>query len=613
MQRYFLFLFFICCGFGTVVFEPVCPLLSKDEFVTPQVKAGMLNHELTCYDTKAYFKIGNDTYKLSKTKDCIFKEYVPIKSNQGEYIVNISGTIKKKTCLILSGKLEIKILWPKENTTYYLGDTLQVSAMLLLNNEPVNGNLSVNGIQLRPNYLGIYIGKLSATSDTLIFRGEYSGTTVEKSIHLTVKSEKNTTIRTPSLEIRMLNPKENQTLYIGQTVLFRMSIKENGLTSTEKAYLIIGNSSFELSQDMYGIYYGEITIPNTTEIKLTIDNTTVLLPLHIEKREDVDIVKSGVRLRMLPLPDTIQTNETIFFSMKFEDLYGNVLLGDVKINVLLNNSLIKSIIPTRHLYLYQATFVPENPGNYTFKILFNNTEIRIMKTFVSEKKEVPQPLEIKILSPKPGTYEPKPMNIYVQVLKDDKPVNNASVIITNNKTEIQMEPQGNGKYFAIIEPDYGTNEYIIIARQDNLTGIKILAFSTSTKYLEIEEDVPVETNITEGEPLEIRIKIMSENTTIPNTYVTVKIVEPSGRSIEAVAYETDIPGEYYTLFYPNTEGDYYITIHAEKEGYIPAEKTVISTVRFPEEKIIITKNTLLSIILILALISLGYVVLKALF
>ncbi len=613
MRWYFLFLLFITYGFAEIVFEPVCPLLSKNGFITPQVKAGIIDEEFTCYNTKVYFKIGNSTYELSKTGGCVFKDYVPAKDIQGEYIANISGVIKKKTCLVLSGNLEIKILWPKENATYYLGDVIQVSAMLLLNQEPINGNLTVDGIKLQPNYLGIYTGEVNAKQNVLVFKGEYLGVTVEKRIHINIQTKKNTSIQTSSLEITLLNPKENQTLYLGQTVLFRMLIKENGLISSEKAFIILGNDTIELNQDMYGVYYREITIPNTTEIKLRINNSVIKLPLHIEKREDVDIVKSGIRLKLLPLPNSSQTNKTLFFSMRFEDLYGNTLFGNVKIKVLLNNTELCSLIPTRHLYLYQSTFVPEKPGNYTFKIFFNNTEVRTISVLVQRKTETQQPLKIRILSPKPSTYELKPMNVYVQLLKDDVPVNNAIVTITDNNTEIRMKPQGNGKYFAVIEPNYGINEYTIVAKKGNLTGIKLLTFSTSTKYLEIKPDIPVEKNISQGEPLEIRVKVTSENTTIPNAYVTIKIVEPSGRSIEAIAYETDVPGEYYTLFYPNTEGDYYITLHAEKEGYIPAEETVISTVRFPEEKIIITKNTLLSIILILALISLGYVVLKALF
>lgn len=468
-------------------------------------------------------------------------------------------------------------------------------------------------------YLGCEFSKyvlIPLGTNSITYSMQYPGGTLQRTC--TVKPP------TPSFELTIYSPEEGATYVSNDTVPVSAALLMNGEVLTKAdVSATLGDETVSLTADYYGIYKGSVRA-NTGTLRITARYSNLLA----EKAVSINAVAAGtanvtaaaMRIIALPLDGTYEANNSIAIIAEVEDSSGMVVSkANVTASLSLNGTRITELQMHESAYTYSALFTPQAEGAYNLTITARkagNVAVLALAFRVGALLTPTSDLTVDVLSPKTGTYAPNSsIVVRARVLYKNDPLKNATVSMTLLNATQQMAYDKYGEYVAAVQPPEGRYELSVVATYGGLVSEGKATFLVSRHTLNMELLSPADNRtIQKGESVTIAVNVLDEAGDVVNGVgLTATVIEPQGRVLEMPIFQSPATGEYTTVFYPDDDGTYKISLLAGKENYLESAVEATFAIELKKEAMPITTETLLTIALAIAVLILLAAVLKVIF
>ncbi|RLG21074.1 hypothetical protein DRN74_03495 [Candidatus Micrarchaeota archaeon] len=468
------------------------------------------------------------------------------------------------------------------------------------------------------------------------FNAEFPNGKEEKDYcHITVGNQS-------QLELMIDSPANNSEItpsskldLVAHLLLLGNVIREGNLTVTLKRGSVEVEKT-ELHPDKHGFYRGSLDIPDkealyelvfdyekkpwTKESKIYLNVSAAARNISLGRAMKIDIIS--------PKAMTYEIGENMSISVRVYDSRASIITdANLSARIFRGNVEIDRVSIPYVKYVYVKPYNFTGAGNYKIIIEAKAASLKASaeRRFTISKAALENisqegPLRVDIISPKSDVYpENSSIMVLAKVSYEGDPVNNANVTASFGGRLIQMRYHRFGEYVAVLPPrETGRYELWVQAEYNNYSARDKVEFMLSKNLISVRVKHPENNsalNFTDGQKLLIRADVLDiRGDVVVNAEVITHIREPTGRVHEMRAFQDPNTGEYITIFYPNDNGVYHISITASKPGYVSGVQESSFTITFREKSWLaaMTWKTLLTLLLLMGIILILLAIVKGL-
>lgn len=468
-------------------------------------------------------------------------------------------------------------------------------------------------------YIGCEFSKyvlIPLGTGSITYSMQYPGGTLQRTC--TVKPP------TPSFELTVYSPEQGATYVSNDTIPVSAALLMNGEVLTKAdVSATLGDETVSLTADYYGIYKGAVHA-NTGTLRITARYSNLLaektVGINAVAPGTANVTAAAMRIIALPLEGTYEANNTIAIIAEVEDASGMIVSkANVTASLSLNGTEITRLQMHESAYTYSTLFTPLAEGVYSLALTAakgGNIATLTLPFQVGALLTPTSDLTVDVLSPKTGTYAPNSsIVVRARVLYKNEPLKNATVSMDFLGGKKQMTYDKYGEYVTTVQPPEGRYELGVVATYGSLVSEGKATFLVSRHTISLDLLSPTDNRtIRKGESVTLSVNVLDEAGDVVNgVSLTATIIEPQGRVLEMPIFQSPATGEYTTVFYPDDDGVYKISLLAGKEDYLESAVESTFAIELKKEAMPITTETLLTIALAIAVLILLAAVLKVIF
>ncbi len=390
-----------------------------------------------------------------------------------------------------------------------------------------------------------------------------------------------------------------------------------------------------MTRQRFGSFAGELNIPDKEtryQITVTYETTGWKKSSYIYVNSSYEAKTSGlahgINVNIFsPSKYEYERGENMTISAKVIDSVG-FTIKDANVTVTIFRSGKEVAEEKLRLvrYSYELPYDFLIQGNY--KIVIEAITQEGMKAYEEKEFVIGQSspvgidqgdLRVSIITPKSDVYpENSSLSILTKITYKGDAVNNATNVKAIFMGQIiPLKYYRFGEYSGILPPlENGEYELTVKAENGEEMARNKVGFLISENFLNVIVLNPrndTQLNISDGDRILINIDVLDIKKDIAvGAQVIIHVTEPTGRKHEMQAFQNPDTGEYSTVFYPNDNGVYHITVTASKIGYISDVTETQFIVMLKEDTWIagMTWSTLLTVILVVGIIILVAAILR---
>jgi|GEM_PF-4269128 len=352
------------------------------------------------------------------------------------------------------------------------------------------------------------------------------------------------------------------------------------------------------------------------EIKYNDYDLIKKVPILVSENQSENSVSVGPSIYLVePGVFNYSLNSSVSFEVNFFDEKGLLISGaDAVMKITHYNKTVTELNMTKGRFSYDSVYFFNESGDYVITFDLQKGDEKSSKSIILTVGNSTQLAEVEnftvsVLSPLPEVYvENSSLNVRALVKYNNKRVENASVKLYLNNEEHVMDYDNYGEY-VFVTPLLSSGNYNlkVIADYLNLKAVAESSFEISPHSLKLitlnpDNNESIELNKTKGIDLKVDL-IDEQNATVPDALVSGEVIEPSGRTIKITFSQNQDTKAYESVFYPNDEGMYKISLVAYEQGFVPSRDSINFKVSFYKKKINVPEFNLQALLIVAVAIA----------